>query len=115
MGGPLALDGRRSKGGHNNQPKVVVNGEGGIREETRPGRNVWGSLSYCLGHQMEASDKKNRDMGWALGVDGCRLKILHTTMNQKQVAATEGTMKGRYNEREAWGKHDTIVFGRHYS
>jgi hypothetical protein len=40
MGGPLALDGRRLMGGHNNQPKVVVNGEGGVREETRPGRNV---------------------------------------------------------------------------
>jgi len=32
MGGPLALDGRRLMGGHNNQPKV--DGEGGIREET---------------------------------------------------------------------------------
>jgi len=83
MGGPLALDGRRLMGGYNNQRKVVVNGEGGIREETRPGRNVWGSLSYCLGRQMEASDEKNREMGWALGVDGCRLKMLHTTNNRK--------------------------------
>ena len=58
MGGPLALDGRRLMGGHNNQPKVVVDGEGGVGEETRPGRNVWGSLSYCLGRRMEASDKK---------------------------------------------------------
>ena len=58
MGGPLALDGRRLMGGHNNQPKVVVNGAGGVREETRPGRNVWGSLSHCLGRRMEASDKK---------------------------------------------------------
>ena len=102
-------------GGHNNQPKVVVDGEGGVGEETRPGRNVWGSLSHCLGRRMEASDEKNREMGWALGVDGRRLKILHTTTNQKQAAATEGTMKGRRDEREAQGKHDTIVFGRHYS
>jgi hypothetical protein len=64
---------------------------------------------------MEASDEKNREMGWALGVDGRRLKILHTTTNQKQAAATEGTMKGRRDEQEARGKHDTIVFGRHYS
>jgi hypothetical protein len=55
---PLALDGRHSMWGHNNQPKVVVNGEGDIREETRPGRNVWGTLSHCLGRQMEVSDKK---------------------------------------------------------
>jgi len=64
---------------------------------------------------MEASDEKNREMGWALGVDGRQLKMLHTTTNQKQAAAKEGTMKGRRNEREARGKHDTIIFGRHYS
>ncbi len=101
-------------GGHNNQPNFVVNGEGGVREETRPGRNVWGALFHCLGHQMEASDKKNRERGWALAIDGHRLKILHTTTNQKQAAAMEGTMKGRRKEREAQGKHDTIIFGRHY-
>jgi len=54
-------------------------------------------------------------MGWALGVDGRRLKNLHTTTNRKQAAATEGTMKERRDEREAQGKHDTIIFGRHYS
>jgi hypothetical protein len=64
---------------------------------------------------MEASNEKNREMGWALAIDGRRLNILHTTTNQKQVAATEGTMKGRHDEQEARGKHDTIVFGRHYS
>ncbi len=53
MGGPLALDGRRLMGEHNNQPKVVVDGEGGVGEETRPGRNVWGTLSYFLGRRME--------------------------------------------------------------
>jgi hypothetical protein len=115
MGGPLALDGRRLMGGHNNQLKVVVNGEGGNREETRLGQNVWGTLSHCLGCQMEESNNKNREMGWALAVDGRRLKILHTTTNQKQAATTEGTMKGRRNEREARGKHNTIVFWRHYS
>jgi len=64
---------------------------------------------------MEASDEKNREMGWALGVDGRQLKILHTSTNRKQAIATEGTMKGRRDEREARGKHGTIVFGRHYS
>jgi hypothetical protein len=33
MGGPLALDGRHLMRGQNNQPKVAVNGEGGVREE----------------------------------------------------------------------------------
>jgi hypothetical protein len=53
MGGPLALDGHHLMWGHNNQPKVIVNGEGGIREEMRPGQNVWGTLSHCLGCQMK--------------------------------------------------------------
>jgi hypothetical protein len=34
MGGPLALDGCHLMWGHNNQPKVVVGGEGGVRKET---------------------------------------------------------------------------------
>jgi hypothetical protein len=34
MGGPLALDSRRLMGGHNNQPKVGIEGGRGIREET---------------------------------------------------------------------------------
>ena len=96
---------------HNNQPKVVVNGEGGVREETRPGRNVWGSLSHCLGRQMEASNKKNREMGWALGVDGRQLMIYYATTNQKQAFATEGGMKERCGEHKAQGKHYAIVLG----
>ena len=40
MGRLLALDGRRLMGGYNNQPKVVNDGEGGIREETPLGWNV---------------------------------------------------------------------------
>ncbi len=63
---------------------------------------------------MEVSDKKNIEMGWALAIDGHRLKILHTTTNPKQTAATERTMKGRRDERGAQGKRDTIVFGRYY-
>jgi hypothetical protein len=54
-------------------------------------------------------------MGWALALDSRRLKILHTTTNQKPGAAMEGSMKGRGEEREARGKHDIIVLGRHYS
>ncbi len=42
-----------------------------------------------------------------------RNKKIHRGL--RRPAATEGTMKGRHDEREARGKHDTIVFGRHYS
>ena len=61
------------------------------------------------------SNNKNREMGWALAIDGHRLNILHTTTNQKQVVLTKGSMKGRRDKREVWGKHDTIVLGRHDS
>ncbi len=115
MGGPLALDGRRLMWGHNNQPKVVVDSEGGVREEMQPRRNMRWSLSHCLGRQMEASDETNREMGWALAIGGRRLNILHTTTNQKQVTATEGSMKGRCDEGKVRGKHNTIVSGGHYS
>ncbi len=33
MGGPFALDGRCLMGGHNNQPKVGIDGGRGIEEE----------------------------------------------------------------------------------
>jgi hypothetical protein len=49
MGGPFALYGRRLMGGHNNQPKVGINGGRGIEEERRPGRNVWGGVVSLLG------------------------------------------------------------------
>ncbi len=74
-----------------------------------------GNVVPLFGVSNGGEQQKNREMGLVLAVDGRRLKILHTTTNQKQVAATKGTMKGRRNKREARRKHDTIVFGRHYS
>ncbi len=49
MGGPLALDGCRLMGGHNNQPKVDNDGGRGIEEERGPGRNMWGGVISLLG------------------------------------------------------------------
>ncbi len=49
MGGPFASDGRHLMGGHNNQPKVSINGGRGIEEERRPGQNVWGGVVSLLG------------------------------------------------------------------
>ena len=59
-----------------------------------------GLIVPLFGASNGGKRQKNREMGWALGVDGRRLKILHTTTNQKQAAATEGTMKGR----RGWGR-----------
>jgi len=109
------LDGRRLMGGLNNQPKVVVNGEGGVREETRPGRNMWGSLTHCLGRRMEVSDEKNREMGWEPGRRRPPIKKITHNNQPKTGGRDGGDYEGERNEREARGKHDTIVFGRHYS
>jgi hypothetical protein len=49
MGGPLALDGHCLIGGHNNQPKVGIDGGRGIEEKRRPGWNMWGGVVSLLG------------------------------------------------------------------
>jgi hypothetical protein len=49
MGGPLALDGRRLMGEHNNQPKVGIDSGRGIEEERQLGQNVWGGVVSSLG------------------------------------------------------------------
>ncbi len=105
----MVLDGRHLMWGHNNQPKVIVDDEGGVREETRPGRNVWGTLFHYLGRRMERQKIKIKKCIVAL--DGRRLMIYYATTNQKQASGTEGGMKERCNKREAQGKHNTIVLG----
>jgi hypothetical protein len=35
----------------------------------------------------------------------------YTTTNQKQVAGTEGSMKGIFDEQDMWGKRDAIILG----
>jgi hypothetical protein len=64
MGGPLALDGRRLMGGHNNQPKVGIDGGRGIEEERRPGRNVWGGVVSSLGRQIDEEKKRQQNTSW---------------------------------------------------
>ncbi len=49
MEGPLALDGRCLMEGHNNQPKVGIDGGRGIEEERQLGRNMWGGVVSSLG------------------------------------------------------------------
>jgi hypothetical protein len=67
MGGPLALDGCRLMGGHNNQPKVGINGGRGIEEERQPGPNVWGVL---------INEEKKRQQRYVVALDGRqRMKI----------------------------------------
>ncbi len=70
-----------------------------------------GDIVSFLGASNGGKQRKNREMGWVLAIDSRRLNILHTTTNRKQVAGKEGTMKGRREDGEARGKHDSIVLG----
>ncbi len=71
--------------------------------------SLWGTQSHRLGQQMER--QKNREMDRALAINGHQTTTSHTTINQKQAAAMEGSMKGRRDKQEVQGKHDTIVLG----
>jgi hypothetical protein len=54
MGGPLALDGRRLMGGHNNQPKFGVDGVGGALERRRDRGGTGGGVLYLrTGRRIE--------------------------------------------------------------
>ena len=47
-----------------------------------------------------------------MALDSRRSTTAHrTTTNQKQAALTEGSMEGRCDEQDAWGKRDTIILG----
>ena len=50
-------------------------------------------------------------MKYTTALDSCQSTMAHTTTNQKQAAVTEGSMEGRYDERDTWGKRDTIIWG----
>ncbi len=54
---------------------------------------------------------KNKKNKYVVALDGHQSAKNHTTTNQKQAAATEGTMKGRRDEREARGSAISLFFG----
>ncbi len=81
---------------NNNQPASEWSGRGDVRAESGGalGRErARGAPYHRMGHRKEWQKKFNMKNTTAL--NGRRLIILHTTTNQKQVAATEGSMKGR--------------------
>ncbi len=61
---------------------------------------VWGG---------ELSNNKKYIIKYTAALNGCQLANQHTTTNQKQAAATEGSMEGMCDERGAWGTCDSIV------
>ena len=63
---------------------------------------VWGG---------KLSDEKIQNIKYTAALNGRRLMIFIATTNQKLVAATEGSIEGRFDEREAQGKRNFIVLG----
>ncbi len=59
----------------------------------------------------ELSDDKIYNIKYTAALNGRRSTILNATTNQKLAAATEGSMEGRFDEREAQGKRNFIVLG----
>ena len=56
--------------------------------------NIWG---------VELSDKKKINMKYTTALDSRQSTTAHTTTNQKQAAASEGSMERRCDKRDAWG------------
>ena len=61
---------------------------------------VWG---------VERSDAKIIKIQYMVAFIGRQLADLNTTTNQKQAVATEGSMEGMCDKRDAWGTWDSIV------
>ena len=68
-----------------------------------------GTPSHRLGWQIDR--QKIFNINYTAALNGRRSTILNATTNQKLAAATEGSMEGRFDEREAQGKHNSIVLG----
>jgi hypothetical protein len=60
---------------------------------------------------VELSNKKYINIKYTTALDSHRSTMARTTTNQKQAATTEGSVEGRCDERDAWGKRDTIILG----
>ncbi len=63
---------------------------------------VWG---------VELSNEKETNIKYTTALNGRRSMIVNATTNQKLAAATEGSMEGRCDEREARGERNSIVLG----
>ena len=58
---------------------------------------------------VEWSNTKIMKIKYTVGLIGRQLVDQNTTTNQKQAAATDGSMEGICDKRDAWGKLDAII------
>jgi hypothetical protein len=110
MGGPLTLDGRRLMGGHNNQPKVGINGGRGIEEERQPGQNVWGGVVSLLGAANRRRKKTTTKI--RRGLRRLPTNENHITNNQKHAGTTKVVKEGScYRRGERVGRENRSFGG----
>jgi hypothetical protein len=105
MGGSFAIDGCHLMGGHNNQPKVGIDGERGIEEERQPGQNMWGGVVSLLG--AENRQRKKTTMKLHHGLRRPPTNENYTTTNQKHAGATEEVKEGSCDQRGERGRSAT--------
>ncbi len=98
----MALGSRHFININNNQMEDGVDVRGCVREEARSGQNVWGGrLPVFWGGIL--IDKKNREMGGLLALDGCRLMGGHHNQPKVGIDGGKGIEEGRRPGRNVWG------------
>jgi hypothetical protein len=101
MGGPFALDGRCLIVGHNNQPKVGIDGGRGIEDERQLGWDVRGGVVSLLGaanqRRKKTKSKIYRCLRWP------PTNKNHTTTNQKHAGATKEVKEGSCDRQKEHG------------
>jgi len=81
-----------------------------VLERRRAGQGALGGTpSHRLGLRIDR--QKIFNIKYTAALNGRWSMILYATTNQKLVAAMEGSIEGRCDEREAWGKRNSIVLG----
>ena len=109
MGGPLALDGCHLMGGHNNQPKVGIDGGRGIEEERRPGWNLWGGVVSLLGAAIRRRKKTTTKIRH--GLRRPPMDENHTAINQMHAGASKEVKEGSCYHRGERGGSANQSFG----
>jgi hypothetical protein len=61
--------------------------------------------------RQQIEQQKINNMKYTMALDGHRPMNIHTTTNQKQASAMEGSMEGSCNKQDTWGNFNTIILG----
>jgi hypothetical protein len=93
---------------HNNQPKTGGRDGGDYGGEARRVGGVGKRRPIVWGGEW--NDTKIKNIKYIVALIGPQSANQYTTINQKQAAATEGTMEVRRDEWEAWGSAIPLFF-----